>query len=442
MPKFWDSETLVILPGTGVQVDWGPDFGDPADDNSWTARGTINIDDIDLDATIIVLCTLILAISITATFNLTAIGDLELDNVHARYTGPWTATGDIDGNLTPLFEPLILAAALDRIIGPSYSHTCQCAPRFDTLAANYTGPWTARGSLSGGGSLAATFTGPWTVLGTLAFVIGPTYTRTCQCSIVADTLQLAHTKTCACAARISAEAITYTGPWTCNADVGQLNYELDFVGAATGINIDITVPTGANSMFSEVWSGGGGGGTALVNGGGGGGGGGFASDTEPVAAGTTITVQVGAGGAVGAAGGLSIVSEAGTTRCRATGGGAGGNGGAGGQGAAGARGDATNGDTLRDGGLGGGGGGVQLNGGGGGGGSGTANAGGNGAANRTAGTGGANLGGDGGIGGGGVGAPSAAGSQRGGGGGGASTTNGASAGARGGVRINFTIPTP
>jgi hypothetical protein len=206
-----------------------------------------------------------------------------------------------------------------------------------------------------------------------------------------------------------------------------------------------TIPAGVTEITVEAWGGGGGGGDGANTGGGGGGGGAYASKTFTVTPLDDYTVTIGAGGSrattsVGAGGtggdtsfGTDVIAKGGA-------GGSGANsanaaGGAGGSGAG------STGTTTYSGGNGG----TGLNagdlGGGGGGAAGATGVGGN-ASNQTAGT-GTGEGGSGGVGGANAGS-GADGSVPGGGGGGGENNSAGSTGngARGQIKVSYTLPTP
>lgn len=496
MPRIFESTNILIQGNAeAVNINWGPDFGDPSDGISVATQVSTDLEALAIETDLIIEGLVTLFSNITGNLSLGAIA--EAAAVFNTIFPTINTTGQVAFSESVIYELLTALGTIAHTFETGYALTSENIARITALVLNYPNILTVQGQVIGAETLtydlltvstaiaesfalantrtceclfdleslvlthnktcncAARFTAATVIYnaliatGTIAHTFGPRYSLlTSQSLYDLESLHLTNTRTCVCTARATSIGIPFTGPYTCQTSIAELIYELDFVGAAVNTDISLIVPpgvVGTHPVISEVWSGGGGGGSAsATTGGGGGGGGGYALDSEATAIdpGDTLTIRVGGGGAAGAAGGESAVREGGTTYCRASGGGAGGNGSATAQGAGGARGDASNGGTLRDGGLGGGGGGLQTNGGGGGGGSGTNAAGGNGAANRTAGTAGAELGGAGGIGGGGLGASSAPGNERGGGGGGASTLNAASAGAKGGVRITFTIPTP
>jgi MSHA biogenesis protein MshQ len=114
---------------------------------------------------------------------------------------------------------------------------------------------------------------------------------------------------------ISFKRIVLTAGW-----MAAVGYATPVLAAdcINGINTaNCTVPTGVASVVIEVWGGGGGagGGDIGINGGGGAGGGSYCRGSFALAAGTALTVSVGAGGTGGwndaTAGGTSTVSWAG-----------------------------------------------------------------------------------------------------------------------------------
>lgn len=344
-------------------------------------------------------------------------------------------------NLALIYRALEVQGAVSGVLGPLL--TAMAAGSINMVALTEVGTTEVSGALVGKNSLAygaliargdlnmsslVADYDPVTVEGSIRksalVMVGETRVSTALSGMLAFAVANANVLKVNIAPSSAGIGLTYT-----------CNYE-------TNGSFTLTLPNGVASLQAESWAGGGGGGNANVGPGGGGGGGGYARENAlAVAAGDVITLVVGAGGAVAAAGAQTRIHRAGVDIAVASGGGAGGNGGVLSQGAGGANGSGITGDVLRDGGDGGGGGGTLAPGGGGGGGAGSNNAGGNGASDGTAGAGGAVGGGTGSTGAGtGIGGPPAtAASAAGGGGGGTTTTGAGSGGARGRGQLQFAV---